>query len=102
MCGIKQYLDSSFTHEPGIYELDKRGCLRVYNLRTVERGKRVYVSFKKPRQKKCKSIVCFDKIPYGIPAFKCVNWDELPEELPFNQEILDSYFFDGYKIIIQQ
>ena len=83
--------DPRWSIETGIKMKHPIHTLRCYDL---GKGK---VSFKKPSQLDCQSVVCFDVIAYGVSAYKVKNWDELPD-LPLNEEILKDRFFDSVKV----
>ena len=91
---VNPYNDPRWSSRTGIHEEHKVEVLRVFLLGGNK------VTFTKPEKDKCTSVVCFDKIPYGVQSRKIKNWNELPKQLPFNQEILDSYFFDGKAVVV--
>ena len=66
--------------------------IRCYIIKTK---RKIRVSFKKPQQTECCSVVTNDKgVVTGVPAHKIENWDKLPDQLPYNEEVLKSSFFD--------
>lgn len=91
---VNPYNDPRWSNRTGVHEEHKIDVLRVYSLKGNK------VSFKKPKKEDCVSVVCFDQIPYGVPVYKIKNYNQLPNELPFNQDILDTYFFHGKAVVV--
>ena len=89
---VNPFNDPRWSKRTGIHEEHQAETLRAYELAANE------ITFKKPPQDKCFSVLCFRNILYGVAAYKVKNWEELPNELPYNQEILKSPFFLGKSV----
>lgn len=92
--GIK--VNVSIHNDPkDIQEVHKPDVIRAYQ---IGRNK---VSFKKPKKEDCLSVICFsNEVTYGVVIYKIENWEELPEQLPYDENILKSYFFDAKVIVV--
>ena len=89
---VNPFNDPRWSNRTGIHEEHKVQTLRAYELAGNK------ITFQKPPQNKCFSVLCLNKTLYGVPTYKVKNWEELPNKLPYNEDILKSPFFLGKNV----
>ena len=89
MIDVNPFNDDRWSKERGIKEVYPFSQIKCYYLGGDT------VTFKKPKQDECMSVVLFDVIGFGVRSYKVKNWEDLPTELPVDLDFLKVPFFGG-------
>jgi len=93
MIDVNPFNDDRWSKEKGIKEVYPLSQVRCYYLGGDT------VTFHKPKQDECMSVVLFDSIAFGVRSYKVKNWEDLPQTLPVDLDFLKLPFF-GNKVVI--